>query len=166
MKTHCDFKCGKIIDESGKLYFGSSTNKSMVSSLKDEIPFIEILFSSEDQKLVCEEERRLLLTVDAARNEEFFNQTNGTVDWTFHSSEYATYRHKDYLDVYKRLKRDDTLVMTGVYVGTTNGIRFPNHPSNDKKRRIGSLNGFYGKHHSDETKQRIRERNLELYPHR
>lgn len=142
MKTSCDYKHGKVIDKKGICYWGSSETASIKSALQEEVPFVEILFESDSDKDVCEEERRILLSVNAARNFEYFNQTNGTIDWTFHSSEYATYRHKDYNDVYKRLRRDDPLVLDKTYVGTTNGMKFINHPSNYKRARLGKLNRF------------------------
>lgn len=135
MKTSCDYKHGKVIDKKGKCYWGSSETTSMKFALQDEVPFIEILFETNSDKMVCEKEREILLSVDAAKNYEYFNLTNGTIDWKFHSTEYANYRHKDYKDVYKRLRKDDPLVLSGIYVGTTNGLKFPNHPSNSKKSR-------------------------------
>lgn len=135
MKTTCDYKHGKVIDKRGRCYWGSSETVSIKSALQEEIPFIEILFECENDKQTCKKEREILLSVDAARNLEYFNLTNGTINWTFHSSEYGTYRHRDYDNVYKKLKKDDPLVLSKTYVGTTNGVKFLNHPSNPKKSR-------------------------------
>lgn len=135
MKTLCDYKHGKVIDKSGKCYWGSSVTSSILTALKEEIPFIEVIFESNNEKLVCEKEREILISVDAAKNYKYFNQTNGTVNWKTHSSEYGTFRHRDYSGVCKKLRLDDPLVLSGLYVGTTKGYKFINNPSNLKRGR-------------------------------
>lgn len=84
----------------------------MKEILKSEKPHIDVLFYSDSSEEVCKKEMEFLIEVDARHNELYFNLTNGTIDPIFHSTEYATYRHRDFLGVYKKLKRDDPMVLS------------------------------------------------------
>ena len=150
MKTMCRIENGMIIDRNEKPYWSSTRSSKMIDALEVEKPRVDVLFSSEDSEEVCNREREILFEVDAAHNEMFFNLTNGTIDPTFHSNEYATYRHRDFPNVYKRLRRDDSMVLSGVYVGTTNGLHIKKHKGH---ARFGEENSFYGKHHSEKTRK-------------
>ena len=150
MKTNCSFKDNIILGKNEKPYWSSSGSSKFMDCLKLEFPLVEILFESENQDDVCKKERELLCEVDARHNPNYFNMTNGTVDPTFHSSDYASYRHKDNMDVYKRLKRNDPLVLSGEFVGTTKGIK---GKWKIDSNAFGEKNSFYGKTHSDETKK-------------
>lgn len=143
---------GIIYDKVGKQYFGSSKCKLMSDALKNEIPFAEIMFESENYDEVLQFERDVHIEFNVVSSIEYFNKSIATQS-TFHKSGYGTYKHHKTGKII-RLKTDDPLVLCGEYVGYTKGTK-----SNRKNIPdfSGEKNPFYGKKHDDKTRRKISE---------
>ena len=156
-KTNCSIINGKIIDSVGNEYYGSSKYKNYKEITKIEKIEINILFQSDDisykDLLLLEKEYHILN--DVVTSTEYFNLNIATIN-NYSDPEYGTYKHIE-TNKYVRLKRDHPLVLNGTYVGATKNSKHTKETLNKMSvSNSGDKNGFYGKTHSDETKDKIR----------
>lgn len=153
-KGKCSIVDNKIIDKFGKIYYGSSSSKLYNDLIYSNEPImLNVLYVGKNHKDVIDFESNLIRKLRCDTSIYHFNmmippKNNWCLD------NYATYRHKDY-DIYCRLPRDHDFVRCGIYVGTNKGKSV-----NSGRVRLGSYNSFYGRTHSDETKQKLRDVNL------
>tara|TARA_B100000929_G_scaffold290599_1_gene284970 strand:+ start:103625 stop:104788 length:1164 start_codon:yes stop_codon:yes gene_type:complete len=154
-KSNCNFVDGKIIDRNGNSYYGSSTWPNYYEIVKKGNLKIELLFHSENYNECLMKEKELHLKEDVVANPEYFNKTIASIS-NYSDPSYATYKHTLYGKIV-RLPRNHPLVENGTYVGVTKGDTVK-HSGNGS--RFGMFNSFYGKTHSEQTKQKLREHNL------
>jgi len=139
-KSKCSFDTGKLLDCTGKEYFGSSSSTQYWKRMKTEKPNLIIIEECKDSKHALTREIFWLRAVEANTNPEYFNMFVPP-DCSFTWSNYGTFRHKE-KGTYKRLPRNHPLVKSGVYVGTTAGL----HVHTDEFKRVLSertKNNYY-----------------------
>lgn len=156
-KTKCNIKDGIIFDKSGNPYYGSSTWKDYSTIVANDDITVEVLFESESYKEVLNKENELQQQYDVVSSPEYFNKSLAMAN-TFHYPDYGTFRHVETNKVV-RLPINHPHVISGEYVGATKGYS-GSAESNSKKGRSGEENPFYGKSHTEETKEKIRESKL------
>lgn len=153
-KTNSAYGNGILYDRYNKEYWSSSINNKFWEALKDEIPKVEILFEYQDNKELFLKESEILTNLDARKNIEYFNLSNGNKDNTFCYSGIGTYKHHKFTDVVKRLKCDDPLVLNKTFVGVSKGLK-----SNAKKPCMKKENNpFYGKKHKQSTLDALKKK--------
>lgn len=154
-KSNCTFFDGKMVDKSGKFYYGSSEWVNYQELVENDIIVTEILYSSDSYEKCISEEYRLHVLFDVVANINYFNKHEATIS-NYSNPNYATYKHKD-TDKIVRLPRLHPLVLCGDYVGVTKW----NILSDEHKEKIhpgyGVDNNFYGRSHSEETKTKLSE---------
>jgi hypothetical protein len=172
-KSNSKFINGFIIDKNGKKYFGSSNSKLMKESLLIEIPKTEILKEFVNFEECLKYERIMHIEHSVVKNPEYFNLSIANDKSTYTNPEYCTVRHKDYPDKFIRLRKDDPDILNGIFINANKGFKtynngieerqFLNHPGeNWKLGRLksnilkGEKNPFYGKSHTEETKNKIK----------
>ncbi|WVX87539.1 homing endonuclease [Vibrio phage EniLVp02] len=154
-KSNCTVSNGVILDSRGSPYYGSATYPGY-HDLVNRHTTVEILHSSDEYDGILEQEATFQREVDAHTNIEYFNLAIA-VDNNFTTPGYGSYKHKDDFNKTVRLPVDHPLVLNGTYVGVTKG-----YPCVNRKSRglPGKLNPFYGKKHTPETLERIRQSNI------
>lgn len=160
MKSNCAIIDGKIVDNKGRIYKSSTRHIIMKELFKSEYPIIDILYESDDINLVSKKERELHIKYNVGRSTDYFNMTISP-NSTFCMSGIGTFRHSLYPDVKKRLPVNDICVISGEYVGATKGYK----PSREtlvkiSKQMQGVNNPFYGKAHSNKTKEKISSKKI------
>ena len=155
-KSNCKVVDGRMYGKRG-LYEGSSRDSTFASLVKSGIGydlFVIGEFSSYDDALRAE--RAAHIRHDVVASPKFFNKSLA-LENNYSNPEYATYKHVETGKV-ARLKRMHPDVISGEWVGVTKGRVMP-----DSERGIrsmpGSKNPFYGKSHSNITKQSISKAN-------
>ena len=156
-KTKCSVKDGIIFDNRGKTYYGSSTWQDYSTIVANDNITVEVMFESESYKEVLDKENELHLQYDVVSSPEYFNKGLATRN-SFHLADYGTFRNVETNKVV-RLSINDPRVISGEYVGATKGYSC-SPETNAKKSRSGEENGFYGKSHTEESKEKMRESKL------
>jgi len=156
-KTRCDIKDGIIYDKRGKPYYGSSTWEDYSTIVAEDNVTVDVLFESELFEEVLKKENELHLQYDVVSSPQYFNKAPATVN-TFSAPDYGTFRHTE-TNKTVRLPIDDHRVINGEYVGATKG-RVHSEEHKAKIGRSGEDNPFYGKKHSEETKEKLRKLKL------
>ncbi|ASD52021.1 homing endonuclease [Pseudomonas phage PspYZU05] len=141
---------GKMIKKNGKEYLGSSKWKGYKKIVDSSDIQVELLYTGED---ILIKERDIQIELDVVSNPEYFNLSIATIN-NYTDSDYATYKHSSGKCV--RLHRNDPRVLSGEYVGITKGLK----SSEETKAKISKSvtlekNGFYGRRHTEETKQKL-----------
>ena len=141
------------VDDLGKKYFSSSTDKSFIEDQKTNIhnyayEVIKI-FKSRDDALL--EEIRLHNLYDVGKNNNFYNKSKQT------SVGFDTSGCVIVKDIYENrfvVPIDDERIKTGEFVYQMIGHKFSEETKKNMSiAQTGEKNGFYGKTHSDETKE-------------
>jgi hypothetical protein len=170
-KSNCTVVDGIIFDSSGKKYYSSSEDYEFLELVKSKEPVIaEIIFSSEDSYTdILLMERDLHISEDVVANTRYFNKSIATIN-SYTDPNYSTVRHI-HTNKCVRLPRDHHMILSGEYIGVTSGYTMYNNgmtqtcalmppdeswiegilPSNIL---FGEDNGFYGKTHTQESKDR------------
>jgi hypothetical protein len=172
-KSNCAVKDGFIIDKQNKKYFGSSNSKLYKEAIKDENPILEILGEFQNYNECLQYERQMHIENDVAKNHEYFNLSIACDKSTYTNPDYCTVRHKDYPNKFIRMRKDDPLILNGTFINANAGYKTYNNGIIEKqfltcpldenwvlgklKSNIlyGEKNGFYGKTHSNNTKEKI-----------
>lgn len=157
-KSNCYIKDGIIHDKYNKQYYGSSSSKLYKESLVVEQPILEILYIGDSSKdvLIKEIEFQKEYNVDA--NTHYFNKMIANFS-SFTFCDYGTFKHKEHSHIYKRLPKNHPGVISGEWVGTTKG-RKVSGSEKGVRSRSGILNNFYGRKHSEESKELMRNKKL------
>lgn len=152
-KANIDIVDGMMIDKQGKFYLGSSKYPNYKTITQNEDIRVEILYEGKD---ILVKERDYHIKYDVVTNPEYFNLGIATIS-PFNTTGYGSYKHVVTGKVVKLLK-DHPDVVSGVYVGVTKGNKLSE--SERLKRSTSSKRHFLGKHHTDETKAKLRESKL------
>lgn len=155
-KSNCTFENGTIYDSKGNPYYGSSTWNDYDNIVKNDNIEVEILKESDDYTAILNYESTIQKQLDVVASPLYFNKSIAAVN-NFTDPNYATYKHT-ITEKTVRLSRDHPMVLSGEYVGVSKGSTFS---ENERKKRgkWGKENPFYGKKHSDKTKQIISKAN-------
>lgn len=159
-KSNCSITDGVIYDKRSKEYFGSSKYKkykNIIDEEKDNITLV-IYEQSNDYNYILKKEAEYQENENAVISPEYFNLSIANTKSNFTNPEYATYKHHLIEDKIIRLPRNHELVLNGTYVGVSKGTIL-SQEERKKRGRSGENNPFYGKKHSDKTKQIISETN-------
>lgn len=186
-KSKCTIIENIIYDKNNKPYWSSSKNELFIQALKEEIPKVEILFTSENYQDAYSKEVELLNLNKVRTNIEFFNILQPNLEqFKFVSGDYISVRHIEFPYIKKRILKNSDEFFSGDWVGITKGLtafrdketkQILMLDAKDFRRKderyefvspklYGDKNGFYGKHHSEETKEILskifkeREKNL------
>lgn len=157
-KSNCYINDGKIYDKNDKLYIGSSCDKEY-KNLFEYLDFnVHVLGVFESYDECLEKEKQLHIKYDVVASPEFFNKSIACIS-NFSDPNYATYKHNS--GKIARLPRNHPRVLSGEWYGITKGISLSEERKEKiRKDMLGSKNPFYGKKHTDETKQTISNTNL------
>ena len=153
-KTNCRVEDG-IILSGNKEYWGSAKTEGYNDFVNEDHCIAEVLYEGPNAGLLIKE-KEFQVAEDAVRSPKFFNRAYAT-DCNFTDPNYASYKHIETGKVI-RLLRNDPIVLDGTYVGVTKGTVLT-EKERKSRGRGGELNAFYGKVHSDKTKERISEAN-------
>ena len=149
-KSNCTVVDGKILDNRGKVYAGSSTDKQYKLLVEQHDNYeVQILAEFDNYNDALYAERDLQIRNDVVASPEFFNKAIAAIS-NYTDPSYATYKHVSSGKV-ARLKRDHPLVLSGEWVGVTKGVILTEE-QRKKRGRSGTENGFFGKTHTEETK--------------
>lgn len=156
-KSKCEIKDGKILDSRKKEYWSSSKSKEFNKALKEEFPTVKILFEGKDSKEINIKEYEISRELNVHTSIDFFNMFIPPVN-NFIWNDYGTYKHNLIETKVVRLHKNDPLVLNGTFVGVTKGIKY----SVERKQKIskqmtGEKNHFYGKKHTEKTKNHLSE---------
>ncbi len=150
-KANCSVVDGKIVDQRGKQYKGSATDKEYRSLMEycDDYS-VQILGEFDTYKKALEAEKLAHIANDVVASPEFFNKSIATIS-NYSNPDYATFKHSVTGKVC-RLPRNHPKVLSKEWVGVTKGRSLT---EDEKKRRgrSGEQNGFFGKKHTEETKR-------------
>lgn len=163
-KSNCYIKDGVIYGANDKPYFGSSSWENYDILVENDDIQVDILFSSDEYEECLREEAEMQRQLNVVVSEEYFNKVIANTKSNYTNPEYATYKHKK-TGKRVRLRRDDPHVLNGTFVGITHGVRYTEEER--KKRSIaqtGEKNPFFGKKHSDETREKIKQKLTGLSP--
>lgn len=152
-KSNCTFKNNRLYDCRNKVYYGSAKDKTLKDAILAGLGYdVYILgsFSSYDEALKFE--RLSHLAYDVVASKEFFNKSIAC-ESTFTNPNYATYKNIETGKV-ARLLRNHPLVLNGEWVGISKGTILTQE---DRKKRglAKEKNGFFGKKHTQESREKI-----------
>ena len=154
-KSNCTFDGTNIIDKRGNAYFGSSKYNNYKEIVSSSTIKVDILYKSKIYKDVLIEEARIQTECDAMRSPEYFNLSIANTVSNFTEPDTGTFMCIADESKIIRLKIDDPLVVSGMYVGVTKGKKTSDE-SKQKRKRFGEDNHFFGKSHTEETKEKIK----------
>jgi hypothetical protein len=171
-KSDCRIDNGKIISNKlNKEYRGSCRSKSYQTAVSSEQCRVIVLGEYDDYKSALTAERDIHLQLDVVSNKEYFNRGVATLS-SYTDPNYGTFRHTT-TGEFVRLPKDHALVLSGEYVNANKGMKNYNngikniqsltHPGDGwvlgsiRPDSSGENNYFYGKRHSQETKNKIIE---------
>lgn len=155
VKSNCRVENNKIYDKHNKIYEGSSTCKNFKELKKLYDYDVIILGEFNNYKDALDFERMKHIENDVVASPIYFNKSISQSN-NYTNPNYATY--KNILTNKKaRLPRDHPEVLNGNWVGITKGIK-SSPDVNDKRKRFGQENGFYGKHHDEKTLKLLSEK--------
>lgn len=140
----------------GREYWGSSKWPNYQQIVAESDKDMQVLYQTEDDIDIIDIERDAINEMDAVASTEFFNLA-APVSNSFTDPNYASYKHVE-TGKRVRLPRDHPAVLSGMYVGITKGYK---HTEEHKQKigRAGHLNPFYGRTHTDETRQAVSDAN-------
>lgn len=160
-KANCDVKNGVIYDERGKPYVGSSTDKTYKSIVEFSSYTLQVLGSFGTYEEALNAEKITHIRLDVVASPEYFNKSIATIS-NYSNPAYATYRHISTGKV-ARLPRDHPDVINGFWCGVTKGVKFSEEEKQKRPKQFGDKNGFFGKTHKKETKDKIRNTKKDYY---
>lgn len=153
-KSNVEIIDGIMYGKRGK-YFSSSRSKLFLEALKEEIPFLEVLYIEEfNYNAILMKERELHLELDVSANPTFFNMSIAGIN-TFSDPKFATYKNIETGKI-ARLQRKHPKVIDGTWVGISKGTIL----SEERKEKIRKWNRenenyWKGKHLREETKTKL-----------
>lgn len=123
-KTNATYRNGLLYDKHNKPYYSSSKSKILLDEVKNNPAgiIVDILYQSEDPSECQNKEREFQLENDVILNPDYFNMAITPIN-VFNLPNYGSYKHRDYPDKKVRLPRDHELVLSGIYVGITKGMK-------------------------------------------
>ena len=176
-KSNAEMLNGKIIDKHGHIYKSSSTCPYFWEAIENEDYECVLLYSTDDFKDMLSMENYIQKERDVVRDINYFNKSYAAESF---------YASPDHVTVYDTIDKTHLRIHKDVfylednnrYVGTTHGtsvyndgvrlyylreddelideLKLERGIGNAKIRQTGKLNPFYGKHHTEETKEKIR----------
>lgn len=158
-KTNCYIdEHGKIRDKNHRVYIGSTKDLLYNKHIKEGGDYkVEVLESVNDFKEMIRLEYKHQKNLNVVESIYYVNRSYCVVN-TFTSPSYGVYKSADGDDKIVRLRTDDVLVTTGVFVGVTKGNKLTTEHKN-KIGKSGKDNPFYGKTHTPEVKKILSEAN-------
>lgn len=154
-KSNCVVKDGIMYcKERKKEYWGSSTDSEMKSLIGTTKVVIEEIKWFSNYKECLKYERTVQINENVVSNTEYFNKSIA-MENNFTDPDYATYKNLETNKIV-RLRTDHPDVLSGFWVGVSKGTILTD---DEKKKRglKGDKNHFYGKHHSEVSKDLIRK---------
>lgn len=149
-KSNCSIINGKIIDQRGKEYVGSSTYPNYLEIMQSGIEYyVEILFEGSDYNEIIKTEANIQRQMDVVVDPKFFNLSIAG-ESTFANPEYATMRHVLTGKV-ARIQKNHPKIISGEWVGLTRG-RIMSDVERRSKAMVGEENPFFGRKHSEKSK--------------
>lgn len=155
-KSNATYRDGLIIDRRGRPYYGSSTIVGWMDMIESGDVTVEIIKEFDEYTDALNYEAMLQKSLDVVADTRYFNLSIATVN-TFTDPAYASYKHT-VTGKTVRLPRTHPAVLSGAYVGVSRG-RVLSEEERKKRGRSGEQNGFYGRTHTNETKQKISDKN-------
>jgi len=154
-KSNCEVRDNIIWNNKGKPYYTSSNNNDLKMWLKSKKPYsIEILQRFNSYSGVILAEALFQTKYDVVASPEFFNKSIANYS-NFTDPSYATYKHS-VTEKIARLPISHPKVLSKEWVGITHGIVYSDERrKKHSKSNSGKKNGFYGKQHSKDTKNKI-----------
>lgn len=150
-KSNCSVVDNRIYCSNNKIYTGSSKDKEyqqLMHWCEDYTVQVLASFATYDEALIAE--KHIHIKYDVAASPEYYNKSIATIS-NYTDPNYATYKHSITGKI-SRLPRDHPKVISKEWVGITKGTVLTEEERN-KRGRSGKENGFYGKTHSEKTKQ-------------
>ncbi len=156
-KSNCIINEGNIYDSRGKIYLGSAKDKTLKKLINEGVEYrIHILGTFDTYEQALNAEKQVHILNDVVASSAFFNLAIASVN-TFANPNYGTFKNIETGKI-ARLELTHPAVISGLWVGVTKGCK-QNEETRKKKARYGEQNHFFGKHHTDETKITIGEKN-------
>lgn len=155
-KSNAIFENGMIFTKSGIPYYGSSSYENYLKILESDRTSVEILKEFDNYVDALNYKSYIQKELDVVADPRYFNLAIATIN-NFTNPDYATYKH---ISTGKtvRLERNHPMVLSGEYVGVSKDT----YLTEEQRRSIGrsgSENPFFGKKHSNETKEIISKKN-------
>lgn len=152
-KSNVTVNEGVMYDIRGNPYYGSSTWANWNDIVNNDDVELEIIKTFDNYTDALNYESIIQKSLDVVADPIYFNLAIATVN-NFTDPNYATYKHMT-TGKTVRLPRDHEKVLTGEYVGVTYGRKFSEEEKRARPDISGKNNPFYGKKHTQETKEKI-----------
>lgn len=167
-KSNCIVKDGIMYKKGRKKeYWGSSNDSEMKFLIGTTRAVVEELQWFSDYKECLKYERTIHINENVVASTEYFNKSIA-MENNYSNPDYATYKNLETNKIV-RLKTDHPEVISGFWVGVSKGSILTD-AEKKKKGLKGDKNPFYGKHHSEDSKNLIRKsqqewklKNIEKY---
>jgi hypothetical protein len=156
-KSNCTIVEGNIYNSKKKIYLGSSKDKTLKKLINESVQYkIHVLgiFDTYEKALNAEKQAHILNDVVASPS--FFNLSIATEN-TFANPRYGTFKNIETGKI-ARLELIHPAVISGLWVGVSKGTKLTEE-TKKKIRKPGNQNHFFGKKHTDETKNTIGQKN-------
>lgn len=154
-KSNAQIIDGQVISD-GSIYLTSTSCQTLADMLISGTEHtFSLLGEFDDYQQALQYERELHILHDVVAQPVYFNKAIATIN-NFSDPAFATYKHAA-AGKTVRLKRDHPMVISGEYVGVQKGASL-DEQRRKKMQRPGELNPFYGKTHTQETRNIISER--------
>lgn len=137
-----------------KEYWGSSRHPQYKNCLLEETPIMTIISQHSSYEEALEAERNIQIELDVVADPKYFNLSIATIN-SYSDPEYATFKHLKTGKI-ARLPRNHISVVSGDWVGVTKGRKLSDSEKKAKSQP-GTKNPFFGKKHTEESIQKIKE---------
>jgi hypothetical protein len=160
-KSNCELVGGKL-HSNGKTYNGSSRYPDWSTIIEDEYE-VEVIQIFEDYQECVAAEYELQKKLDVVASPEYFNLGMAAKN-NFADPNYGSFKHVETGKVV-RLPLDHLSVISGEYVGITKGVKHSNeHRAKISSAITGEANPFFGKKHTAESLEKMRNAKLGKVP--
>jgi hypothetical protein len=154
-KANCVIKEGVMYQQGRTKEYWGSSNDPLMNSLIGKTPaVVEELSWFEDYEQCIRCERYYHILYDVVANPEYFNR-GIAMENNFSDPNFATYKNVESGKI-ARIPKEHPDVISKLWVGVTAGSTM----SEERRSKIGmpgELNPFYGKTHSEENRQKIKD---------
>jgi hypothetical protein len=160
-KSNCQIFNNRIYCDKNKIYTGSSKDKQYRELMKwceDYTVQVLATFDTYDDALIAE--KNIQIKYDVVASPEYYNKSIATIS-NYTNPNYAAYKHT-ITNKIARLPRNHPKVISKEWVGVSKGVILT-EDERKKRSQPGKENPFYGKTHSEETKQRIAKKSGEYH---
>jgi hypothetical protein len=150
-KSNCQIINNRIYCNRNKIYIGSSKDKQYLELMKwCEDYTVQVLATFETYNDALIAEKTIQIKYDVVASPEYYNKSIATIS-NYTNPDCATYKHA-VTNKTARLPRNHPKVISKEWVGVTSGTVLTTE-ERKSRGRSGEQNGFYGRTHTEETKQ-------------